>query len=145
MPHQQRVGATQRQTASRSSHQVLWFPSLDVAWAGRGVLARLCVCCLDSCLKVCVSLSQLWGPTSGAAHRTISSCMSCWAWAALCSAWCMRCWDRSTRSYGWISSSSSTISSHRRWWVTGNLTGGQMNLCFYTAKSGGMKSGGLIT
>lgn len=108
------VGATQWLTASRSNPQVPWFPCLGEAWAGRGVLARLCVCCLDGCWEMCVSLSQLWGPTSGATRMTMCSCMSCWAWAVPYSAWCTRCWDRSTRSTSWPSSSSSATSSHRK-------------------------------
>lgn len=113
-PHPWAVEPTRQRAASRSSPQVPWFPCLGEAWAGRGVLAGLCVCCLDGCLEVCVSLSQLWGLTSGATHMTMCSCMSCWAWAVLCSAWCTRCWDRSTRSRSWLSSSSPLTSSCRR-------------------------------
>lgn len=112
-PHHWTIEATPQRAASRPNPQVPWFPCLGEAWAGQGVLAGPCVCCLDGCLEVCVSLSQLWGPTSGSTHMTMCSCMNCWAWAVLCSAWCTRCWDRSTRSPSWPSSSSSATSSHK--------------------------------
>lgn len=52
-------------------------------------------------------------------------CSSCWAWAVLCSTWCMRCWDRSTRSPRWPSSISSATSSLRETWGVGE-PGGQI-------------------
>lgn len=109
-PRRWTAGATRRRAASRSAPQVPSFPCLGEAWAGRGAPAGPCVCRLDSCWRMCVSLSRLWAPTWGAARRTMCSCSSCWAWAVLCSAWCTRCWDRSTRSPSWPS----WPSSHRK-------------------------------
>lgn len=111
------TGATRWWAASRCNPQVPWFPCLGEAWVGRSVPARLCVCRRDGCWQMCASLSQLWGLTSGATRVTMCPCMNCWAWAVPCSAWCTRCWGRSTRSPSWprlSSSASAATSSHGR-------------------------------
>lgn len=99
------AGASRRREASSSKPQVPWFPCLGEAWVGHGVPAGPCVCCLNGWREACAIVSQPRDLTSGAAHTTTCSCTSCWASAALCSAWCMRCCYRCPRS---PSSSSAT-------------------------------------
>lgn len=119
-PRRWAAGATRRQTACRCTPQVPWFSCEGEAWAGRGMLAGLCVCCPGDCWRLCVSLPQRWARTLRATLRTTCSCVSCWAWAVLCSAWCTRCWGRSTRSPLWPCRTSSDTQSHRK--------GGHMSL-----------------